>query len=379
MKFSKIFLIILLIISGTLRMSAASPLFSTETEEHWYVISYANGGRVFTDNGDGKAITHIAAKAGDESQMWKLVGDANSFKLVSKGGRYVYKDGPFRTTSDSSKAISLKLEEAGNKAYADCYQINYTGDGWGIMNQYGNGEVNGWYDDPNDQNNALMFIDPSTIRPRPDMSQIKEFEVLSSSDYQPSNRATLWYTLPVTSQKVKNPWMEYALPIGNGEFGGMVYGGVHCEEFQFNDKSLWTGSSTSRGCYQNFGDIFIEDISDVFDNTPVKDYVRYLDMNEGIAGVSYSDGTTAYTREYISSNPDKVVAIRLKASKNGKISVRLRLLNNVKLTTVSPVYTAQGASFEGKLDLIDFKAVMRILPTSGKIVANDDNIEVTDA
>ena len=41
------------------------PLFSDENNEHWYFISYANGGRVFTDNGEGKAMTHtgIWAKA----------------------------------------------------------------------------------------------------------------------------------------------------------------------------------------------------------------------------------------------------------------------------------------------------------------------------
>ena len=38
--------------------------------------------------------------------------------------------------------------------------------------------------------------------------------------------------------------MEYALPIGNGQLGGMVYGGIRQDILQFNEKTLVTGSST---------------------------------------------------------------------------------------------------------------------------------------
>lgn len=375
------FLTVLLLTALPIKASEldGAPLFSDDANEHWYVISYANGGRVFTDNGNGQPLTHTAAIAGNEAQMWKLVGNADSFKLISKNGGHVYKDGPFRTSTDPTKAISLKLEEAGNPVYAGCFQINYTGDGWGIMNQYGNGQIDGYYNEPTDQNNAISFIDPSSISVRPDLSSIKEFDVTPIDNYTPANRATLWYDMPATLATVANPWMEYALPVGNGEFGGMIYGGIHCEQFQFNDKSLWTGSSQARGCYQNFGDLFIEDISGTFDNATVNDYVRYLDMHEGIAGVSYSDGNATYTREYLASAPDKVTAIRIASSEKGKISLRLRLLNNVKTATVSPVYSADGASFEGKLDLIDFKASLRVVPTGGTVVANADNIEVLNA
>lgn len=110
------------------------------------------------------------------------------------------------------------------------------------------------------------------------------------------------------------PWMEYALPIGNGEFGAMVYGGIHCDQLQFNDKSVWTGTSNRRGSYQNFGDLFIEDISGVFESAPVKNYVRWLDMRNAVAGVRYSDANGVnYIREYISSLPAKVVAVRVAA------------------------------------------------------------------
>ena len=71
---------------------------------------------------------------------------------------------------------------------------------------------------------------------------------------------TLWYTQPVSERNVANRWMEYALPIGNGQLGAMVQGGVWTDEVQFNEKTLWTGSTTVRGAYQDFGYIHIEEL-----------------------------------------------------------------------------------------------------------------------
>src|SRR5438552_6228206 len=44
----------------------------------------------------------------------------------------------------------------------------------------------------------------------------------------------LWYTKPAAQ------WEE-ALPIGNGNMGAMVFGGVVDERIQFNEDTLWTG------------------------------------------------------------------------------------------------------------------------------------------
>lgn len=355
------------------------PLFSNEAEEHWYYVYYENLSHVFQENGEGKALTHTSIAYGNPAQKWKLVGDHNSFHLVSANGNTVYKNGPFRASSDLSKAHDLQLLPSPNPEFKGCWVINYPGDGWGCMNPYGNGEIDGYWNDPTDSNNNVTFIPYDDVKEPLDMSGIKEFAVNGRASYVPANRATLWYTTPVTAEKVDDPWMEYALPIGNGEFGAMVYGGVHCEQLQFNDKSVWTGTSTRRGSYQNFGDLFIEDISGVFESGSVENYVRYLDMKNATAGVSYSGAGVNYTREYISSYPAKVIAVRLAADKSGKISVRLRLRNNVRSGFVSPVYANGGASFEGKLDLVDFKAAFKAVPKGGQMTTNKDNVEITGA
>lgn len=59
-------------------------------------------------------------------------------------------------------------------------------------------------------------------------------------------------------------WSAEALPLGNGQIGCMVFGGVDQERIQFNADSLWTGDENPTGDYggmgafQNFGDLFID-------------------------------------------------------------------------------------------------------------------------
>jgi len=61
-------------------------------------------------------------------------------------------------------------------------------------------------------------------------------------------------------------WEGGAQPVGNGRLGAMVFGSPYRERIQFNDITLWTGGENLSGgydqdefgCYQNFGDLFIE-------------------------------------------------------------------------------------------------------------------------
>ena len=83
-------------------------------------------------------------------------------------------------------------------------------------------------------------------------------DVRGSASYRPRNAQTLWYLQPAESHGVKDAWMEYYLPLGNGHLGAMVGGGVECERVQLNEKTLWDGSATVYGNYQNLGYLYIE-------------------------------------------------------------------------------------------------------------------------
>ena len=154
---------------------------------------------------------------------------------------------------------------------------------------------------------------------------------VNADDFTPKNPMTMWYDVPATATGVKNVWMEYSLPIGNGQLGGSLFGGLNKDEIQFNEKTLWTGKTSDMqgygggyGQYKNFGSIYVEDLSGVFlpgKDGEVKDYVRSLDLQEGIGRVVCSSAQymTSYDRTYFVSNPDKVMVARYTATGKKKL------------------------------------------------------------
>ncbi len=58
------------------------------------------------------------------------------------------------------------------------------------------------------------------------------------------NPLRLWYNTAAEN------WQEQTLPIGNGDIGANIYGGIASEHLTFNEKTLWTGGpSNSRPNY----------------------------------------------------------------------------------------------------------------------------------
>lgn len=183
----------------------------------------------------------------------------------------------------------------------------------------------------------------------------------------PKSNLSLWYKQPATE------WMTSALPIGNGRIGAMIFGGVQKERIQFNDKTLWTGSKMIRGSYQNFGDIFI----DFKDHSSSTNYRRELDIENAIARVNYNIGNVSYTREYLASYPDDIIAMRLTASKKGKISFKIRLQGAHKEYTKSS--EDNSLILTGKLDLLSYYAKLKISANGGSIITEDSIITINNA
>src|SRR5262245_43689920 len=59
--------------------------------------------------------------------------------------------------------------------------------------------------------------------------------VHSAAAQERAHGLTLWYKRPSAK------WTD-ALPIGNGRFGAMVFGGVTEERLQLNEDTLWSGA-----------------------------------------------------------------------------------------------------------------------------------------
>ena len=211
---------------------------------------------------------------------------------------------------------------------------------------------------------------------------------VSSGDV-PSEKLTLWYTAPAKD------WMNEALPMGNGQFGITFYGGVETEEIQFNDKTLWTGTSgdpigagSGYGSYRNFGNLIIRSIGQQVNGSTsgqVEGYRRELDIQNALGHVTYTLDGVDYEREYFVSYPAEAAVMRLKASGKGNINVILSMTDaNAKdyPTDASGIqYTPKGITFGGKLDLVSYYLRLGVKPRGRKAKAEvtNEGLRITGA
>ena len=59
----------------------------------------------------------------------------------------------------------------------------------------------------------------------------------------------LWYTSPAkidTAETNGGEWMQQSLPLGNGNLGNLIFGGIAKERIHFNEKTLWTFIKSSK-------------------------------------------------------------------------------------------------------------------------------------
>lgn len=211
-----------------------------------------------------------------------------------------------------------------------------------------------------------------------------EYATTPSASYRPANDFTLWYTVPATATDAKNKWMEYSLPIGNGTFGGSLFNGIATDEIQFNDKTLWSGGPENYGYYLNFGSLLIDTPDSLgIGHTPesaARDYYRALDLTTATAESGYTapDGTR-FTRRYIASNPDSVIAVHITADRKGAINRDIRLASGAPGVEAITHYDGNRATFSGHLNTVSYAADVTVVPTGGTVVTTPGGISVRDA
>ena len=59
--------------------------------------------------------------------------------------------------------------------------------------------------------------------------------------HAPADKGTLILSPGAGRTTEENIWQQYTLPIGNGDMGANIYGGISEERLTFNEKTLWTG------------------------------------------------------------------------------------------------------------------------------------------
>ena len=228
----------------------------------------------------------------------------------------------------------------------------------------------------------------------------------------------LWYNKPSGTS-----W-ESALPLGNGHLGAMVYGNVEKETIQLNESTVWSG-----GPNRNDNPLALDSLAIIrqliFDGKqkdaerianrviiskkshgqkfePVgslqlrfyghknySDYHRELDIERAVSKTSYRIGDVTYTREALASFPDRVVVMRLTASKPGSISFTAFFTTPQKRATIKTIPLSNGvkdltifgttSDHESVKGMIKYKGIVRMKLEGGTQDANDTSLIVKDA
>ena len=167
---------------------------------------------------------------------------------------------------------------------------------------------------------------------------------------------TLWYNHPAEQ-------FEEALVLGNGRVGATVFGGVQSDKIYLNDATLWSGEPVNpymnpdaykhipairealknenyqlaeqlnRNIQGKFSESYapLGTMSLEFEHqNNCKNYYRELDISKAITRVRYDVEGVTYTREYFVSNPEKIMVVKLSASKKGALIFCLKFQSLLK-------------------------------------------------
>ncbi len=233
---------------------------------------------------------------------------------------------------------------------------------------------------------SKFFLEEADFADFPDEYYYEVSEIEGIESYSPKNPNTLWYRTSAEATGVSYPWMEYALPLGNGELGCMVFGGVHNEELQFNEKTLWSGPANTVGAsagnrtFMNFGSLFITNLDKAIWEG-VTDYVRFLDIEEGIAGVEFKNANgTKQIRRFFSSAPDQTIVGRYTVEGDDKINLLFKLEPGNDIGASKVTYENGTASFSGAMTAVNHAARLHVTVNEGAtITTSNKGITVNDA
>ena len=227
------------------------------------------------------------------------------------------------------------------------------------------------------------------------------------------------FCLSVTAQTSQAPmvlqydqpatYFEESLPIGNGKLGALVYGGTDDNIIYLNDITFWTGKPVDRNLdaeahkwipdirkalfnedyaladslqlhvqgpnsqhFQPLGTLHIKDLG----LGEVSNYHRSLNLDSAIIKDCYLRDGKAIEREYFASNPDKLIAIRLRGNINCRIALTAQVPHKVK--AIPTQLTMTGHATGNPQESIHFCTMLNV-KTDGEVSAADSSLTITNA
>ena len=365
----------------------AATKFYTMRGGHGGYVSLGDG---YTDGGNLLLTKTDAPK--DNKGLWAFVSTNGGYKVynystgLSKVLGFTGSEATARATMVAPDVTTHTTTFEGNVKFdgtAGYIKLKGTGNYWNKRDKYL--ALWGCGNEPAGDIGSQFYLSEADYVSYPDEYIHEITDIVGVSTYEPKNPNTLWYTTSAEATGVSYPWMEYALPLGNGELGCMVFGGVAHEELQFNEKTLWSGPANTIGVgggnrtFMNFGSLIIanKDAS-IWDG--VTDYVRYLDIEEGIAGVEFKNANgTKQIRKYFSSAPDQVIAGQYKSVGDDKLNLVFSLEPGSGINACNVIYEGNTAAFSGAMT-VKYAARLHVVANEGaEVIATPTGISVNNA
>lgn len=212
--------------------------------------------------------------------------------------------------------------------------------------------------------------------------------------------------------------MAAGAPIGSGRIGAMVHGEINREVIQLNEDTVWTRGPVDRNnpdSLQTIDEIRrllaagkVEEAHDIADmgmmgvsrrqppyqtlgelnlffpghkESKTEEYRRELDLETGMAKVSYRMEDTVYTREIFASSPDQALIVRLTAEGPKRLRFGANLFR--KFDAITEVADADTVCLDGQCGAWGTKFHVRLKAVleggSSRILGDHIYVEGADA
>ena len=208
-------------------------------------------------------------------------------------------------------------------------------------------------------------------------------------------------------------WEERSLPIGNGSFGGNIFGSVAAERVTLNEKTLWRGGPNTSGGAEYYWNVnkesahLLPEIRQAFVDNDLKkaakltrenfnglagyedysekpfrfgsyttlgeayietglseigmsDYKRILSIDSALAVVSFQKDGVKYERSYFASYPDSAMVWKFTADKPGMQNLTFSYAGNPEAKGKMVADGEKGLLYVGKLKNNGMEFALRI-------------------
>ncbi|SIO52575.1 glycosyl hydrolase family 95 catalytic domain-containing protein [Chitinophaga niabensis] len=234
---------------------------------------------------------------------------------------------------------------------------------------------------------------------------------------------------PDVSLRFKTPAAHYqeALPLGNGRIGALISGHPWNDKITLNEISLWSGgvqdadndtayrvlpriqqlllegrnreaqdllqkyfickgegsghgngANVPFGAYQVLGDLHLRWKDSI---TSWSNYQRTLDLEKAVATTTWQRDGVTYKQEAWISIPANILAIKITASKKGKISLSTTLSRKeyAKVSVQKDRILMQGQLPNGNRPGMRYAAALQVKSNGGKQLITDKDIQIENA